>query len=99
MRGASQGLKRKRERKPPSASTPYFGACLRLTISYKQAERRTTWSEAVDKNPRPKRLLLDYQTDQIPRHVQEIIETHLAIEAEEARRAGALGFMARAFTI
>lgn len=43
--------------------------------------------------------IIDYRHDEIPAHVRELIDTHLAIESEEAKRAGALGFMARAFTI
>lgn len=43
--------------------------------------------------------VIDYQQDEIPKHVRELIEAHLAIEQEEAKAAGALGFMARAFTI
>lgn len=44
-------------------------------------------------------VTIDYQKDQIPAYVRELIETHLAIEREEAQQAGALGFMARAMTI
>lgn len=43
--------------------------------------------------------VIDYRHDEIPSHVRELIDTHLAIESEEAKKAGALGFMARAFTI
>lgn len=35
----------------------------------------------------------------VPAWVREIIETHLAIEAEDAKTAGSLGFMARALVI
>ncbi|HJW26672.1 MAG TPA: replication protein RepA [Rhodocyclaceae bacterium] len=35
----------------------------------------------------------------IPAWIQEVINTHLAIEAEDAKKAGALGFMARALVI
>lgn len=35
----------------------------------------------------------------MPGWVREVIETHLAIEAEDAKSAGALGFMARALVI
>lgn len=41
----------------------------------------------------------DYTRDELPKHVREIIETHLAIEAEDAKEAGALGFMARSLAI
>lgn len=35
----------------------------------------------------------------VPAWIQEVINTHLAIEAEDAKKAGALGFMARALVI
>lgn len=38
-------------------------------------------------------------TKPVPAWVREIIETHLAIEAEDAKTAGSLGFMARALVI
>ncbi len=42
----------------------------------------------------------DYHSDKpMPTWVREVIETHLAIEAEEAKAAGSLGFMARALVI
>lgn len=48
----------------------------------------------------PKALTLDYRSlDPVPAWVREVIETHLAIEAEDAKSAGALGFMARALVI
>lgn len=42
---------------------------------------------------------IDYRRSVIPPHVVEIIETHLAIEQEDARRAGTLGFMTRSLAI
>jgi hypothetical protein len=39
---------------------------------------------------------IDYRTGVIPAWVREVIETQLAIEAEDARRAGQIGFMSRA---
>ena len=44
-------------------------------------------------------LNIDYRRDHIPSRVREIIETHLAIESEDAKEAGALGFMTRALAI
>jgi len=42
---------------------------------------------------------IDYRKGSVPAWVQEVIEAHLAIEAEDAKRADALGFMARALVI
>ncbi len=44
-------------------------------------------------------LSIDYRRQQIPQRVREIIETHMAIESEDAKQAGALGFMTRALAI
>jgi len=52
----------------------------------------------ADRKP-TKREVIDYRTEEIPARIRDLIETHLAIEEEEAKQAGALGFMARAFTI
>lgn len=50
-----------------------------------------------DKKPtKTGQLDLDYRRGAVPEWVKEVIETHLAIEAEDAKSAGALGFMARA---
>lgn len=51
----------------------------------------------VSKSAKP--LDVDYRSGVVPGWVKEIIETHLAIEAEDAKSAGALGFMARALVI
>ena len=41
-------------------------------------------------------LALDYERDNVPEWVRDVIETGLAIEQEDARSAGSLGFMTRA---
>ena len=47
-----------------------------------------------------KNLTLDYRSGYaMPEWVREVIDTHLAIEAEDAKSAGALGFMARALVL
>lgn len=49
---------------------------------------------------KPKNLTFDFRSGQpIPAWVREVIDTHLAIEAEDAKSAGSLGFMARALII
>lgn len=42
---------------------------------------------------------VDYRAGKVPAWVKEAIETHFAIEDEDAKSAGALGFMARALVI
>lgn len=39
---------------------------------------------------------IDYEVDQVPDWIREVIDTSLAIEREDARVAGSLGFMTRA---
>lgn len=52
-----------------------------------------TVTDSVEEN-------VDYSGSKpIPAWIREVIETHLAIEAEDAKSAGALGFMARALVI
>src|SRR5574340_699451 len=50
--------------------------------------------------PKPeKKLDIDYRAGAVPVWVKEVIETHFAIETEDAKSAGALGYMARALVI
>jgi hypothetical protein len=45
-------------------------------------------------------LVIDYRSSaSMPKWVTEVIDAHLAIEQEDARSAGALGFMARALVL
>lgn len=53
----------------------------------------------ADSSPRPKAStvqVVDYQRDEIPEWIREVIDTSLAIEQEDARSSGSLGFMTRA---
>jgi hypothetical protein len=53
------------------------------------------------KTPGAKPLEIDYSRygDNLPSWAREVIETHLAIEQEGAKKAGALGYMARALVL
>lgn len=52
---------------------------------------------ATRKNPN---LTVDYRSNEpMPEWVRDVIDTHLAIEAEDAKSAGELGFMARALVL
>ncbi len=46
-----------------------------------------------------KNLTVDFRSEQTPDWVRDVIEAHLAIEAEDAKSAGTIGFMARALVI
>lgn len=57
-------------------------------------------AKAVEpKTPKLKDLTIDYRTGTMPEWVREVIDAHLAIEREDARKAGQLGFMSRALVI
>lgn len=47
----------------------------------------------------PMSAVFDYRNGELPERVRELIETHLAIEAQDAKSAGSLGFMTRSFAI
>lgn len=48
----------------------------------------------------PAGRIFDYRSGKaLPSWVQEVIEAHLAMEAEDAKSAGAMGFMARALVV
>jgi hypothetical protein len=52
------------------------------------------------KPAKPSIEVIDYRSDKpMPAWVRDVIDTHLAIEQEGAKSAGALGFMARALVI
>ena len=52
------------------------------------------------KHSKQNALSLDFRSGKpLPDWVREVIDTHLAIETEDAKSAGALGFMARALVI
>ncbi len=46
-----------------------------------------------------KPLAVDFRTGEMPDWVNEVIQTQLAIDAEDAKSAGALGYMARALVL
>lgn len=48
---------------------------------------------------KPIRAVFDYRNGKIPARIRDLIEAHLAIEREDAKSAGTLGFMTRALAI
>lgn len=48
---------------------------------------------------KPIAAVFDYRNGKIPDRVRDLIEAHLAIEREDAKSAGSLGFMTRALAI
>jgi len=47
----------------------------------------------------PERHVIDYQHDELPQQLRDLIATSLAIEAQDAKSAGTIGYMARGLTI
>lgn len=48
---------------------------------------------------RPTPQVVDFRSGPVPSYVRELIATQLAIDAEDAKSAGALGYMARALVV
>ncbi|MCF3643306.1 plasmid encoded RepA protein [Rhizobium sp. TRM95111] len=64
----------------------------------------TTTEEKPAKPPKRvetpiKPAVYDYRYDELPNRVRDLIEAHLAIEADDAKAAGTIGFMTRALAI
>lgn len=47
----------------------------------------------------PMSAVFDFKNDELPERVRELIQAHLAIEAQDAKSAGSLGFMTRSLAI
>ncbi len=47
----------------------------------------------------PMSAVFDYKNGELPERVRDLIQAHLAIEEQDAKSAGALGFMARSLAI
>ena len=56
-------------------------------------------SDASKKSADTESTAIDFRKGHVPSWVKEVIETHLAIETEDARSAGELGYMARALVL
>ena len=65
----------------------------------KKAPAKAAKPAAEPTTPKIKDLTIDYRTGNMPEWVREVIDAHLAIEQEDARKAGHLGFMARALVL
>lgn len=48
---------------------------------------------------KPLSAVFDYRSGELPERVRDLIEAHLAIEAQDAKSAGSLGFMTRSLAI
>lgn len=60
---------------------------------------QTAEQSQLDLDAERREVITDYTRARTPAWVKEVIEAHLAIEAEDAKSAGALGFMTRALVI
>src|SRR5690606_40154031 len=63
-------------------------------LSARQERRK-----AMMTKEKPIAAVFDYRNGKIPDRVRDLIEAHLAIEREDAKSAGSLGFMTRALAI
>ncbi len=92
---------------PAQKTSPTASATDTAATSQSVASTSETASPAEEtKKPRVTRKkstspeTYDFRSSKpVPSWIREVIETHLAIETEDAKKAGALGFMARALVI
>lgn len=68
-----------------------------LAVRDADAKRVEKANRAIKSALRP--VEVDYRRKGVPAWVRDLVETHFAIEAEDAKSAGSLGFMARALVI
>jgi hypothetical protein len=64
-----------------------------------EAGNVSTKNVARKPKEKPIRAVFDYRNGSIPDRVRDLIEAHLAIEREDAKSAGTMGFMTRALAI
>lgn len=85
-----------RARKEPEALAPVYEPPTFSEVVLKETPVPTK----TDKTKKLSPETFDYRSNKpVPSWIREVIEAHLAIEAEDAKKAGALGFMSRALVI
>jgi hypothetical protein len=89
---------------PPEAAEPEdvqaAPAAAEKPATARKTSRRTTKSdEPSSSSIAPMPAVFDYRSGELPERVRELIEAHLAIEAQDAKSAGTLGFMTRSLAI
>ena len=87
---------------PPEAAKPATAPAEaeKPATARKTARRGTKRDELGSSSAMvPMSAVFDYRNSEIPERVRELIETHLAIEAQDAKSAGSLGFMTRSLAI
>jgi len=88
---------------PPEAAKPPAEAPAEPAkpATARKTARRGTKSDELGSSSSmvPMSAVFDYRSGQLPERVRELIETHLAIEAQDAKSAGSLGFMTRSLAI
>lgn len=82
---------------PEAATAPAEPA--KPATARKTARGGTKRDELGSSSMVPMSAVFDYRNSEIPERVRELIETHLAIEAQDAKSAGSLGFMTRSLAI
>lgn len=83
----------------PSATEKEIGKPARKPRASRKVIVRPN-SAAIETASSPNEVAVyDYQAGQLPERVRNLIEAHLAIEAEDAKSAGTLGFMTRSLAI
>lgn len=97
---------RRIEREQPSALGDFFGGLTPPPPARRLLKAQAAEIAPVEPKKTPRRLIekpikavYDYRYEDLPERVKDLIEAHLAIEAQDAKAAGNIGFMARALAI
>ncbi|MGU5469266.1 replication protein RepA [Pseudomonas aeruginosa] len=87
-------------RKKPAAAAPEPAAARPVRkAKAEEVQAPAIAKRRVETPVKPVKSVYDYRYQQLPERVRDLIEAHLAIEAEDAKSAGTLGFMTRALAI
>ena len=103
--GPLQGRAQQAQPAPPEAAeqpeAPAAPAAPEKPVTARKSVRSNTKRDALGSSGAmaPMSAVFDYRNSEIPERVRELIETHLAIEAQDAKSAGSLGFMTRSLAI
>lgn len=83
---------------PPATEQPAAPA---KPATPRKTARSVTKKPEAEAPAEPSRMpvVFDYRNDELPERVRDLIEAHLAIEAQDAKSAGTLGFMTRSLAI
>lgn len=100
LQGRAQQAQPAPPQTPEPAAAPAAPAEPEKPVTARKSARSNTKRDELGSSAMvPMSAVFDYRNSEIPERVRELIETHLAIEAQDAKSAGSLGFMTRSLAI